>query len=45
LIRLELSPELQKKMHSILHYTGLPVDARFVTDALIAAEQAMGGKQ
>jgi 2-oxoglutarate ferredoxin oxidoreductase subunit alpha len=45
LIKLELSSELGKKMRSILHYTGLPVDARFVTDALIAAEKEEQGER
>src|SRR5688572_636982 len=39
LIKLELSPELGAKIRTILHYTGLPIDARFVTDELIAAEK------
>jgi 2-oxoglutarate ferredoxin oxidoreductase subunit alpha len=39
LIKLELSPELGKKIRSVLHYSGLPIDARFVTDAVIAAEK------
>jgi 2-oxoglutarate ferredoxin oxidoreductase subunit alpha len=39
LIKLELSPELGKKIRSIRHYSGLPIDARFVTDELIAAEK------
>ena len=40
LIKLELSSELGAKMRSIRHYSGLPIDARFVTDAIIAAEAA-----
>ena len=43
LIKLELSPELGAKIRSILHYSGLPIDARFVTDAVIAAEK--GGQK
>jgi 2-oxoglutarate ferredoxin oxidoreductase subunit alpha len=39
LIKLELSPELGAKIRTILHYSGLPIDARFVTDAVIAAER------
>jgi 2-oxoglutarate ferredoxin oxidoreductase subunit alpha len=38
LIKLELSSELGAKMRSIRHYSGLPIDARFVTDAIVAAE-------
>jgi 2-oxoglutarate ferredoxin oxidoreductase subunit alpha len=39
LIKLELTPELGAKIRSILHYNGLPIDARFVTDELVAAEK------
>lgn len=39
LIKLELSSELGAKIRSVLHYSGLPIDARFVTDAVIAAEK------
>lgn len=40
LIRLELAsrPELLGKLRSVLHYSGLPIDARFVTDQVIAQE-------
>jgi 2-oxoglutarate ferredoxin oxidoreductase subunit alpha len=38
LIRMELPPARIAKLRSILHYTGIPIDARFVTDALVAAE-------
>jgi 2-oxoglutarate ferredoxin oxidoreductase subunit alpha len=34
LMRLECSPERTAKLRSILHYNGLPVDARSVTDAI-----------
>jgi 2-oxoglutarate ferredoxin oxidoreductase subunit alpha len=43
LIKLELSSELGSKMRSIRHYSGLPIDARFVSDAIIAAEDAEKG--
>jgi 2-oxoglutarate ferredoxin oxidoreductase subunit alpha len=39
LIKLELPPELIGKMRSIRHYSGIPIDARFVTDEVIAAEK------
>jgi 2-oxoglutarate ferredoxin oxidoreductase subunit alpha len=42
LIKLELSPELGAKLRSIRHYSGIPIDARFVTDAIIAAEKGEG---
>jgi 2-oxoglutarate ferredoxin oxidoreductase subunit alpha len=38
LMRLELSPERQTKLQSVLHYNGLPIDARSVTDDVLAAE-------
>ena len=41
LIKLELPTELAEKIRSIRHYSGLPIDARFVTDALIAAEKGV----
>lgn len=37
LIRLEL-PDLAMKLRSILHYNGLPIDARFITDAVLEQE-------
>jgi len=42
LIKLELSPELGAKIRPVLHYSGLPIDARFVTDAVVAAEKGEG---
>src|SRR6266576_3215071 len=38
LLKLELSPERQTKLRSILHYNGLPIDARSVTDDVLAQE-------
>lgn len=40
LIQLELGkkPDLVAKLHSVLHYTGDPIDARFVTDEILTAE-------
>ena len=38
LLKLELSPERQTKLRSILHYSGLPIDARTVTDDVLAQE-------
>jgi 2-oxoglutarate ferredoxin oxidoreductase subunit alpha len=32
-------PDLATKLHSILHYTGLPIDARFVVDAVLQQEK------
>ena len=39
LIKLELPAELTSKIRSIRHYSGLPIDARFVTDGVVAAEK------
>src|SRR5206468_12111754 len=39
LIKLDLPTDLCAKIRSIRHYSGLPIDARFVTDELIAAEK------
>ena len=38
LMKLELSPERCKKLRSVLHYNGLPIDARSVTDDVLAQE-------
>ena len=45
LVRLELAsrPELVghvEKLRSVLHYSGLPIDARFVTEQILAQERA-----
>ena len=41
LLRLELDGEQIKKLRSILHYNGLPIDARSVTDSIISEEAAV----
>ncbi len=38
LITLEL-PDLATKLHSVRHYNGLPIDAQFVTDAIMQQEK------
>ncbi len=38
LMRLDLAPERLGKLRSVLHYSGLPIDARSVTDAIEAQE-------
>jgi 2-oxoglutarate ferredoxin oxidoreductase subunit alpha len=38
LMRLDLSPERLSKLRSVLHYNGLPIDARSVTDNVLAQE-------
>ena len=37
-MRLELSPARIDKLRSVLHYNGLPIDARSVTDAILIQE-------
>ena len=38
LLKLDLAAELIVKLRSVLHYNGLPIDARSVTDAIVAQE-------
>ncbi len=38
LMKLELTPDHQKKLRSVLHYNGLPIDARSITDDVLAQE-------
>jgi 2-oxoglutarate/2-oxoacid ferredoxin oxidoreductase subunit alpha len=38
LIRMDLEPARAVKIRSVLHYSGLPIDARSVTDAILAQE-------
>jgi 2-oxoglutarate ferredoxin oxidoreductase subunit alpha len=38
LLKLELAPERAVKLRSVLHYNGLPIDARSVSDSLLAQE-------
>jgi len=38
LMKLELSPDRVKKLRSVLHYNGLPIDARSVTDDVLSQE-------
>jgi 2-oxoglutarate/2-oxoacid ferredoxin oxidoreductase subunit alpha len=44
LMRLEISPAHSAKLRSVLHYSGLPIDARSVTDA-IEAQEGLKGRQ
>jgi 2-oxoglutarate ferredoxin oxidoreductase subunit alpha len=39
LLRMDLDPALATKLRSVLHYNGLPVDARSITDAITAQER------
>jgi 2-oxoglutarate ferredoxin oxidoreductase subunit alpha len=38
LMRLELTPERIAKLRNVLHYNGLPIDARSITDDILAQE-------
>jgi 2-oxoglutarate ferredoxin oxidoreductase subunit alpha len=38
LIKLDLTPDRVMKLRSVLHYNGLPIDARSVTDDVLAQE-------
>jgi len=38
LLKLDLRPEQTAKLRSVLHYNGLPIDARSVTDEIMAQE-------
>src|SRR5215470_14375838 len=38
LLKLDVTPERTAKLHSVLHYNGLPIDARSVTDEIMAQE-------
>ena len=38
LMKLELTPERVTKLRSVLHYNGLPIDARSITDDVLAQE-------
>ena len=39
LLKLDLSAEDVVKLRSVRHFNGLPIDARFVTDALVLQEE------
>ncbi len=38
LLKLELTPDRVAKLRSVLHYSGLPIDARSITDDVLAQE-------
>ena len=38
LLRMDLDPTLLPRLRSVLHYDGLPLDARTITDAILAHE-------
>ncbi len=38
LLKLDLAPDQVTRLRSVLHYNGLPIDARSVTDAIVSQE-------
>jgi len=38
LMKLDLTPDRQPKLRSVLHYSGLPIDARSITDDVLSQE-------
>jgi 2-oxoglutarate ferredoxin oxidoreductase subunit alpha len=38
LLRMDIDPALQTRLRSVLHYNGLPIDARSITDGILAQE-------
>jgi len=40
LMRMDVDPALQVRLRSVLHYNGLPIDARSISDAIRGYEQA-----
>jgi 2-oxoglutarate ferredoxin oxidoreductase subunit alpha len=38
LMKMDLDPSLVTKLQSVLHYNGLPIDARSITDGILAKE-------
>jgi 2-oxoglutarate ferredoxin oxidoreductase subunit alpha len=39
LLRIDIDPALQTRLRSVLHYSGLPIDARSVTQSIVAQEK------
>jgi len=40
LLRMDVEPALTTRLRSVLHYNGLPIDARSVTDGILVQEKA-----
>ena len=38
LMKLDLEPDLARRLRSVLHYSGLPIDARSITDSVLIQE-------
>jgi 2-oxoglutarate ferredoxin oxidoreductase subunit alpha len=46
LLRMDLDPTLAAKMRSVRHYSGLPIDARSITDGILSLErEGRGGPE
>jgi len=41
LLKIDLDPVEVVKLHSVLHFNGLPIDARSITSAIAAQEGAV----
>jgi 2-oxoglutarate ferredoxin oxidoreductase subunit alpha len=41
LLRMDVDPSLQTRLRSVLHYNGLPIDARSISDGITAQEAAL----
>ena len=39
LMKMDLDASLLTKLQSVLHYNGLPIDARSITDGILAKER------
>ena len=39
LLRMDLDPAIAARLRSVLHYNGLPIDARSITDAIVNSEK------
>jgi 2-oxoglutarate ferredoxin oxidoreductase subunit alpha len=44
LLRMELEPAVSGRLRSVRHFNGLPIDARSVTDAILAQEGVRSGE-
>jgi 2-oxoglutarate ferredoxin oxidoreductase subunit alpha len=43
LLLMDIEPDLVARLRSVLHYNGLPIDARSVTDGLLTQERELAG--
>ena len=45
LLKLDMAAELIAKLRSVRHYTGLPIDARSITDDIVSQEERQHGER